>query len=53
MHTPPSLEEPTPIYDQLMDETYGQIVHNLTYNGRQVRVKVINKDTSDTTRSTQ
>lgn len=32
-------DEPTPIYDQLMDETYGQILHNCELNGRPVRVK--------------
>lgn len=33
------LDEPTPIYDQLMDETYGQILHNCELNGHPVRVK--------------
>lgn len=37
-------DEPTPIYDQLMDDTYGQIVRNLTHNGHPVRVK-LRKDT--------
>ena len=32
-------DEPTPIYDQLMDETYGQILRNCELNGRPVRVK--------------
>lgn len=32
-------DEPTPIYDQLMDETHGQILHNCELNGRPVRVK--------------
>ena len=34
-------DEPTPIYDQLMDETYGQILHNCELNGRPVRVKFL------------
>nr|DAL41044.1 MAG TPA_asm: hypothetical protein [Caudoviricetes sp.] len=32
-------DEPTPIYDQLVEETYGQILHNCELNGRPVRVK--------------
>lgn len=32
-------DEPTPIYDQLMEETYGQILHNCELNGRPVRIK--------------
>lgn len=34
-------DEPTPIYDQLMDDTYGQILHNCELNGRPVRVKFL------------
>ena len=32
-------DEPTPIYDQLMDETYGKPIVNMTHNGHPVRIK--------------
>ena len=32
-------DEPTPIYDQLMDETRWQILHNCQLNGRPVFIK--------------
>ena len=37
----PADSEPTPIYDQLMDETYGQVVRNMEYKGRPVRIKFL------------
>lgn len=37
-------DEPTPIYDQLMEETYGQILHNCELNGRPVYIKFHNGD---------
>ena len=32
-------DEPTPIYDQLMDETHWQILHNCELNGHPVLIK--------------
>ena len=32
-------DEPTPIYDQLMDETHWQILHNCELNGHPALIK--------------
>ena len=37
----PANSEPTPIYDQLVDETYGQILHNAYFKGGPVRIKFL------------
>lgn len=38
-------DEPTSLYDQLMDETYGKPITNMTHNGRPVRVTLIEGNT--------
>ena len=38
-------DEPTPLYDQLMDDTYGKPIVNMTHNGHPVRVTLIEGNT--------
>lgn len=32
-------DEPTPVHDQLVEETYGQILRNADYKGHPARIK--------------